>query len=563
MTKNNLKTRSRMTTDGDARAPARAMLRAVGFTTEDFEKPMIGVASTWAEVTPCNYHILDLAKLAKAGLKKAGSAPQIFNTITVSDGISMGHEGMKYSLPSREVIADSIEVTTNAMRYDGLVAIGGCDKNMPGCLMAIARLNIPSIFIYGGTIMPGHYKGHDIDIVSIFEAVGRHSAGTITDEEFKGIECNACPGAGSCGGMYTANTMASAIEAMGMSLPGSSSTPAIVDGKKIECTDAGDALINLLEKNIRPRDILTKQAFENAIVMANALGGSTNAILHLLAIAHEAGVALTMDDFDRIGRGVPYIADLKPAGRFVMADLYRVGGTPAVMKLLLDAGLLHGDIMTVTGNTLAENLKDAPALSVGQKIITDLKSPLSKRGPLIVLKGNLALEGSVCKITGLEEPDFSGPARVFDGEEAAFDAIIKKKIKPGDVVVIRYEGPKGGPGMREMLSITSAIIGEGLGDSVALITDGRFSGGTHGHVVGHIAPEAYDGGLIAVLEDGDIISINIEQRTLSVKLTDEEIKARFKSWKKPKPAYTTGVLAKYIRSVASASYGAVTTKFDD
>lgn len=552
-----------MTTDGDARAPARAMLRAVGFTTEDFEKPMIGVASTWAEVTPCNYHILDLAKLAKAGLKKAGSAPQIFNTITVSDGISMGHEGMKYSLPSREVIADSIEVTTNAMRYDGLVAIGGCDKNMPGCLMAIARLNIPSIFIYGGTIMPGHYKGHDIDIVSIFEAVGRHSAGTITDEEFKGIECNACPGAGSCGGMYTANTMASAIEAMGMSLPGSSSTPAIVDGKKIECTDAGDALINLLEKNIRPRDILTKQAFENAIVMANALGGSTNAILHLLAIAHEAGVALTMDDFDRIGRGVPYIADLKPAGRFVMADLYRVGGTPAVMKLLLDAGLLHGDIMTVTGNTLAENLKDAPALSVGQKIITDLKSPLSKRGPLIVLKGNLALEGSVCKITGLEEPDFSGPARVFDGEEAAFDAIIKKKIKPGDVVVIRYEGPKGGPGMREMLSITSAIIGEGLGDSVALITDGRFSGGTHGHVVGHIAPEAYDGGLIAVLEDGDIISINIEQRTLSVKLTDEEIKARFKSWKKPKPAYTTGVLAKYIRSVASASYGAVTTKFDD
>lgn len=563
MTKNNLKTRSRMTTDGDARAPARAMLRAVGFTTEDFEKPMIGVASTWAEVTPCNYHILDLAKLAKAGLKKAGSAPQIFNTITVSDGISMGHEGMKYSLPSREVIADSIEVTTNAMRYDGLVAIGGCDKNMPGCLMAIARLNIPSIFIYGGTIMPGHYKGHDIDIVSIFEAVGRHSAGTITDEEFKGIECNACPGAGSCGGMYTANTMASAIEAMGMSLPGSSSTPAIVDGKKQECTDAGAALINLLEKNIRPRDILTKDAFENAIVMANALGGSTNAILHLLAIAHEAGVGLSMDDFDRIGRRVPYIADLKPAGRFVMADLYRVGGTPAVMKLLLDAGLLHGDIMTVTGRTLEQNLKDAPALSVGQKIITDLKSPLSKRGPLIVLKGNLALEGSVCKITGLEEPDFSGPARVFDGEEAAFAAIISKKIKPGDVVVIRYEGPKGGPGMREMLSITSAIIGEGLGDSVALITDGRFSGGTHGHVVGHIAPEAYDGGLVAVLEDGDVITINVEERTLSVKLTDEEIKARFKSWKKPKPTYTTGVLAKYIRSVASASYGAVTTKFDD
>ncbi len=563
MTKNNLKTRSRMTTDGDARAPARAMLRAVGFTTEDFEKPMIGVASTWAEVTPCNYHILDLAKLAKAGLKKAGSAPQIFNTITVSDGISMGHEGMKYSLPSREVIADSIEVTTNAMRYDGLVAIGGCDKNMPGCLMAIARLNIPSIFIYGGTIMPGHYKGHDIDIVSIFEAVGRHSAGTITDEEFKGIECSACPGAGSCGGMYTANTMASAIEAMGMSLPGSSSTPAIVDGKKKECTDAGDALINLLEKNIRPRDILTKQAFENAIVMANALGGSTNAILHLLAIAHEAGVALTMDDFDRIGRGVPYIADLKPAGRFVMADLYRVGGTPAVMKLLLDAGLLHGDIMTVTGRTLEQNLKDVPALSVGQKIITDLKSPLSKHGPLIVLKGNLAIEGSVCKITGLEEPDFSGPARVFNGEEAAFDAIIKKKIKPGDVVVIRYEGPKGGPGMREMLSITSAIIGEGLGDSVALITDGRFSGGTHGHVVGHIAPEAYDGGLIAVLEDGDIISINIEQRTLSVKLTDEEIKARFKSWKKPKPAYTTGVLSKYVKLVSSASFGAVTTLSKD
>ncbi len=563
MTKNNLKTRSRMTTDGDARAPARAMLRAVGFTTEDFEKPMIGVASTWAEVTPCNYHILDFAKLAKAGLKKAGSAPQIFNTITVSDGISMGHEGMKYSLPSREVIADSIEVTTNAMRYDGLVAIGGCDKNMPGCLMAIARLNIPSIFIYGGTIMPGHYKGHDIDIVSIFEAVGRHSAGTISDEEFKGIECNACPGAGSCGGMYTANTMASAIEAMGMSLPGSSSTPAIVDGKKQECTDAGAALINLLEKNIRPRDILTKDAFENAIVMANALGGSTNAILHLLAIAHEAGVGLSMDDFDRIGRRVPYIADLKPAGRFVMADLYRVGGTPAVMKLLLDAGLLHGDIMTVTGRTLEQNLKDAPALSVGQKIITDLKSPLSKRGPLIVLKGNLALEGSVCKITGLEEPDFSGPARVFDGEEAAFAAIISKKIKPGDVVVIRYEGPKGGPGMREMLSITSAIIGEGLGDSVALITDGRFSGGTHGHVVGHIAPEAYDGGLVAVLEDGDVITINVEERTLSVKLTDEEIKARFKSWKKPKPTYTTGVLAKYIRSVASASYGAVTTKFDD
>jgi dihydroxy-acid dehydratase len=554
----NLKIRSAMVTEGDSRAPNRAMLRAVGFKDEDFERPMIGIASTWGEVTPCNIHILKLAERAKQGARDAGGAPQIFNTITVSDGISMGHEGMHFSLPSREVIADSIEIVGGAQRYDALVAIGGCDKNMPGCLMAMARLNVPSIFVYGGTILPGNCRGRDIDIVSVFEAVGEFRAGKIGREEFKEIECHAIPGAGSCGGMYTANTMASAIEALGMSLPGSSSMPAESDRKLQDCYRAGQRVVEMLKEKIFPKDILTRSAFENAIVLVNALGGSTNAVLHLLAIAKEAGVRLSIGDFDRIGRKAPHLADLKPGGKYVMADLDRVGGGHGVMRMLLEEGLLHGDCLTVTGKTLAQNLKRMESLIAGQNIVRDFKNPLSPTGPIVILKGNLAPEGAVCKTAGLKRHALTGPASVFNSEEACFEAIMEDKVQAGDVIVIRYEGPKGGPGMREMLAVTAAVAGKGLGESVGLITDGRFSGGTHGLVVGHVAPEAQVGGAIAILRNGDKITIDADRRRLEADLSKAEIQRRLKKWRQPPLRYKKGVLAKYVSLVSSASEGAIT-----
>jgi len=553
-----LKIRSWMTTDGLERSPNRAMLRAVGFTDADFEKPMIGVASTWSEITPCNFHINKLAEKAKEGVRVAGGMPQIFNTITVSDGISMGHEGMKYSLPSREVIADSIELVANAMRFDGVVAIGGCDKNMPGCLMALARLEVPSIFVYGGTILPGNCAGRDVDIVSVFEAVGQYNAGTISLQELHEIETRAIPGAGSCGGMYTANTMASAIEALGMSLPGGASMPAVTARKMEDCYAAGQAVVRLLEKGIYPKDILTKQAFENAITTVLALGGSTNAVLHLIAIARQIDVPLSIDDFDRISRKVPHLADLKPGGKYVMYDLDKVGGTMAVMKMLLDAGLLHGDAMTVTGMTLAENLKYAPAFAEGQVVVRPMDNPLHPTGPVVILRGNLAPEGAVCKIAGLSVTKLRGPARVFDSEEAVFKAIMEDVIQEGDVAVIRYEGPKGGPGMREMLAVTGALVGEGLGEKVGLITDGRFSGGTHGLVVGHIAPEAQAGGPIAAIQDGDMILIDGDNHRLEIELSEAQIAERLKNWQAPAPRYTRGVLAKYSKLANSASLGATT-----
>ncbi len=557
-TKGRLKIRSGMTTDGIERTPNRSMLRAVGFTDEDFEKPMIGVASTWAEITPCNIHINKLAEKAKEGVRVAGGVPQIFNTITVSDGISMGHEGMKFSLPSRELIADSIELVTQAMRYDGVVAIGGCDKNMPGCLMALARLNIPSLFVYGGTILPGNCAGRDIDIVSVFEAVGQYSAGQITLEELHEIETKAIPGAGSCGGMYTANTMASAIEALGMALPGGSSMPAVTARKMEDCYMAGQAVVRLIEKGIYPKDILTKQAFENAIRVVLVLGGSTNAVLHLIAIARQIDVDLTIEDFERISKTTPHLADLKPGGKYVMYDLDKIGGTQGVMKMLLEAGYLHGDAMTVTGQTLAENLKYAPSLVEGQTIVRPFSNPLHASGPLVILRGNLAPEGAVCKIAGLTVTQLRGPARVFDGEEATFKAIMDGVIQPGEVVVIRYEGPKGGPGMREMLAVTSALVGKGLGESVGLITDGRFSGGTHGLVVGHIAPEAQVGGPLAAVRDGDIVLIDGENGKLEVELSEAQFAERMKDWQAPAATYTRGVLAKYSKLANSASLGATT-----
>jgi dihydroxy-acid dehydratase len=547
-----------MTTEGLERSPNRAMLRAVGFTDEDFDKPMIGVASTWAEITPCNIHLNQLAEKVKQGIRSSGGVPQIFNTITVSDGISMGHEGMRYSLPSREIIADSIELVTNAMRYDGVVALGGCDKNMPGCLMALARLNIPSIFVYGGAILPGLCAGKDIDLVSIFEAVGQHSAGQLSLEEVQEIEKRAIPGAGACGGMYTANTMASAIEALGMSLPGGASTLAISAQKGREAVAAGEALMRLLEKRIYPKDILTRQAFENAITLVLTLGGSTNAVLHLIAIARQLDLPLTLDDFDRLSRKVPHLADLKPGGQFLMSDLERAGGIPAVMRLLLEAGMLHGEALTVTGRTLAENLESAPQLAPGQKIVMPLDEPLHPSGPLVIMRGNLAPEGAVCKVAGLKVRQLRGPARIFNQEEEAFKAVMEDRVQPGEVLVIRYEGPKGGPGMREMLSLTSALVGKGLGEKVGLITDGRFSGGTHGLVVGHIAPEAQVGGPIAALQDGDFIVIDAENHLLQVELSDDEIARRLKTWKAPEPRYSRGVLAKYARLANSAGLGATT-----
>ncbi len=558
MTANPLNSRSSEITAGDYRAPNRAMLRAVGFKDADFEKSIIGIASAWSNLTPCNMHIDQLARKADEGVRSGGGVPLTFGTITVSDGISMGTQGMKYSLVSREVIADSIEVVSSAQRFDGLVAIGGCDKNMPGALMAIARMNIPSVFVYGGTIKPGNFEGKDIDIVSIFEAVGSYSAGKITKDQFKGVECNACPGAGSCGGMYTANTMASAIEALGMSLPFSSSADAESDQKRKDTHEAGKAVLELVKKQILPRSILTKKAFENAITVVMALGGSTNAVLHLMAIANEARVKLVLDDFNRISKKVPHLANLKPSGKYVMSDLNKVGGIPGVMKMLLDAKLIHGDAMTVTGKTVAENLKDVKPVS-NTEIVKPLSNPLYPTGPMVVLRGNLAPEGAVAKIGGLKVFTHRGPARVYNSEEETLKAILSKKIKPNDVIVVRYEGPKGGPGMREMLAVTSAIIGAGLGDSVALITDGRFSGGTHGFVVGHVAPEAAVRGPLAALQNGDIIEIDAKKLSIRVELSDKEIKARLKKLKPYFPKIRTGVLAKYSRLVSSAATGAITT----
>ncbi len=552
--------------DGPDRAPSRAMLYAVGFKKDDFAKPQIGIASTWSQVTPCNIHIDKLAIESSRGADAAGGKGLIFNTITISDGISMGTEGMKYSLVSREVIADSIETVVGCEGMDGFVAIGGCDKNMPGCLMAMARMNRPSVFVYGGTILPGcaTIKGEQkqLDVVSVFEAVGKHANGEYSDEELETVESNAIPGAGSCGGMYTANTMASAIEALGMSLPNSSAQNAISDDKMRDCFDAGAAVVNLINLGIKPRDILTKEAFENAITVLIALGGSTNAVLHIPAIAHSAGIDITIDDFERIGKNVPVLADLRPSGKFVMSDLVAIGGTMPLMKILLDGGLLHGDCMTVTGRTMRENIaKFTTPYPEGQEIIRPLSNPIKKDSHLRILYGNLAEGGSVAKISGKEGELFTGKARVFNSEDDAMLAILGKEIVKGDVIVIRLEGPKGGPGMREMLGPTSAVMGMGLGKDVALITDGRFSGGSHGFVVGHITPEAFLGGTIGILEEGDEITIDAVNNRIDVKISDEEIAKRKAAWTQPAPRYTHGVLAKYAKLVATASEGAVTDKY--
>ncbi|MEK4368288.1 MULTISPECIES: dihydroxy-acid dehydratase [Paenibacillus] len=556
--KKDLRIRSKVISEGANRVPNRAMLRAVGFQDEDFKKPMIGIASTWSEVTPCNMHINDLAVQAKLGARNNGGAPLIFNTITVSDGISMGHGGMLFSLPSREAIADSIEIVTGAERFDGVVAIGGCDKNTPACLMAIGRMNIPSVYVYGGTIQPGNLDGKKVDIVSAFEAVGQYQDGKITDEQLHKVECSVCPGPGACGGMYTANTMAAAAEAMGMCLPGSSSTSAISADKALECEAAGKQVISLLEQEIYPRDIMTKKAFENAITVVMALGGSTNAFLHLLAIAHSVEVDLTLDDFERIRLRVPHLADLKPSGQYVMQDLNDIGGVSGVMKLLLAEGLLHGDCLTVTGKTLAENLAEAAPLQNDQEIIRPLNNPLKPNGPLVVLRGNLAPEGAVAKMSGMKIQQFSGPTKVYDSEDEATEAIMNDEIQEGDVLVIRYCGPKGGPGMPEMLSVTALIVGKGLGGKVALITDGRFSGGSHGFVVGHVSPEAQVGGPISLLQNGDIITIDSDIQEIKVEVPEEELAARAQAWVQPPLKVKSGVLAKYAKLVSSASRGAVT-----
>ncbi len=545
--------------DGPDRAASRAMLHAVGFKREDFQKSQIGIASTWSMVTPCNMHIDKLAQEAAKGVDASGGKAVVFNTITISDGISMGTEGMKYSLVSREVIADSIETVAGCEGMDGIVAIGGCDKNMPGCVMALARMNRPGIFVYGGTIKPGCYEGQDVDIVSVFEAVGQHAAGKISDEELQGITETAIPGPGACGGMYTANTMASAIEAMGMSLPNSSAQAAVSDDKMMDCFDAGAAVMGMIEKGIRPRDIMTREAFENAITAVTALGGSTNAVLHLLGMAHTAGVKLEIDDFTRIGAKVPVLADLKPSGQFVMQRLVEIGGTLPLFRMLLDRGLLHGDCLTVTGRTLAENLADVkPVYPEGQTIIRSFEDPIKKDGHLVILYGNLAPEGAVAKISGKEGEKFTGQARCFDSEETAMRAILDGTVVAGDVVVIRQEGPKGGPGMREMLGPTGAIMGRGLGQEVALITDGRFSGGSHGFVVGHVTPEAAVGGPLALVEDGDEISIDAVERRMDLHVSAEEMTARRAKWQAPAPRYDRGVLCKYAKLVSSASEGAVT-----
>ena len=551
--------RSRTITQGVERTPNRAMLRAVGFGDDDFTKPIVGVASAYSTITPCNMGLRDLADRAVESLRRSGAMPQIFGTITVSDGISMGTEGMKYSLVSREVIADSIETACNAQSMDGVLVVGGCDKNMPGAMIAIARMNIPAIFVYGGTIKPGHLRGKDLTVVSAFEAVGEFSAKKISEEELRDVERSCCPGAGSCGGMFTANTMSSAIEAMGLSLM-YSSTMAAEDAEKSDSSArSAEVLASAVRRRILPSALLTRKAFENAIAVVMAIGGSTNAVLHLLAIAHAAGVPLSIDDFESIRPRVPVLCDLKPSGRFVATDLHRAGGVPQVMKMLLVHGVLHGDALTVTGETVAELLKNVPDVPpAGQDVIRAWENPLYREGHLAILKGNLATEGAVAKVTGVKQPVISGPARVFDSEESCLESILAGKISRGDVIVIRYEGPRGGPGMREMLAPTSAIIGAGLGDSVGLITDGRFSGGTYGMVVGHVAPEAFVGGTIALVRENDSITIDARKRELRLDVPDAELKRRREAWVQPGPRYTTGVLAKYARQVSSSSVGAVT-----
>ena len=547
--------------DGPDRAASRAMLHAVGFKREDFSKSKVGIASTWSMVTPCNMHIDVLAREASKGVDAAGGKSVIFNTITISDGISMGTEGMKYSLVSREIIADSIEAVVGCEGMDGFVAIGGCDKNMPGCMMAMARLNRPSVFVYGGTILPGCHDGKKLDIVSVFEAVGQHAKGELDDDGLRAIEENAIPGAGSCGGMYTANTMASAIEALGMSLPNSSAQAAIGDAKRMDCFDAGAAVMEMLRRGIRPSDILCKEAFENSITLLTALGGSTNAVLHMLAIAHTANVPLSIDDFTRIGKRTPVLADLKPSGKYFMNDLCEIGGTLPLMRMLLDAGLLHGGCLTVTGRTLARNLeKVSPHYPAGQTIIRGFDNPIKKDGHLVILYGNLAPGGAVAKISGKEGTRFEGTARVYDSEEEAMKAILGGEIVKGNVIVIRREGPKGGPGMREMLGPTSAVMGRGLGKDVALITDGRFSGGSHGFVVGHITPEAQVGGPLALVRDGDAITIDAETREITLGVSDAELAARRAAWQPYAPRHTRGALAKFGVLCTSASEGAVTDK---
>jgi dihydroxy-acid dehydratase len=551
--------RSRAITQGAQRSPNRAMLRAVGFGDKDFDKPIVGVANGFSTITPCNKGLNELALNAERALKEAGAMPQMFGTITVSDGISMGTEGMKYSLVSREVIADSIETAVQAESMDGVIAIGGCDKNMPGAMIAMARMNVPAIFVYGGTIKPGHYNGRDLTIVSAFEAVGQYTAHKIDEKELLEVERRACPGAGSCGGMFTANTMSSAFEAMGMSLPYSSTMAAEDDEKYVSAARSAEVLVDAVRNHIRPRDIITRKSIENAIAVIMAVGGSTNAVLHFLAIAHAAEVTLTIDDFERMRGKVPVLCDLKPSGRYVATDLHKAGGVPQVMKMLLEHGLLHGDCVTISGKTVEEVLKDIPATPrKDQDVIRQWENPMYAQGHLAILKGNLATEGCVAKITGVKTPKITGPARVFESEETCMAAILARQIQPGDVVVIRYEGPKGGPGMREMLSPTSALIGEGLGDSVGLITDGRFSGGTYGMVVGHVAPEAFVGGTIALVHEGDSITIDAERRLLQLNVAGEELSRRRAEWKPPHPRYTRGVLAKYAKSVSSASRGAIT-----
>ena len=553
----NMRKHSSEVVDGIEAAPARAMLRAVGFTDDDFNKPQIGIASTWAMVTPCNMHINKLADEAEKGANAAGGKAVVFNTITISDGIANGTVGMKYSLVSREIIADSIEAVAGCEGFDGIVAIGGCDKNMPACIMGMARLNRPSIFVYGGTIKPG--AGHT-DIISVFEAVGQHAKGELNAIQVKQIEEVAIPGPGSCGGMYTANTMASAIEALGMSLPNSSAQNAVSDEKLSDCYRAGQQVLELLKQDIKPSDIMTKKAFENSIRVVIALGGSTNAVLHFLAMAHTVGVDLTLDDFVRLGETTPVLADVRPSGKYMMSELVAIGGIQPLMKRMLDKGLLHGDCLTVTGKTLAENLADVADYPAGQDIIRPFDNPIKPDSHLIVLKGNLAPEGSMAKITGKEGLFFEGNARVYASEEDALQGILNGEVVAKDVIVIRYEGPKGGPGMREMLSPTSAVMGKGLGKEVALITDGRFSGGSHGFVVGHITPEAAEGGPIALIENGDVITIDAVTRQISVNVSDAEMAKRKAKWVAPAPKYTRGVLAKYAKTVSSASEGAVTDK---
>jgi dihydroxy-acid dehydratase len=553
---NPLKSRSRDVMEGPERSPHRAMFHAMRFTDDLLARPHIGVASSWNEVTPCNIHLNRLAHHAKDGVREAGGMPVEYGTIAVSDGIAMGHEGMKASLMTREVIADSVELVAFAQRFDGLVTIAGCDKSLPGMVMASARLNIPSVFIYGGTIMPGTYHGRDVTIQDVFEAVGSYTMGKISTDELKALENAACPGEGSCAGMFTANTMASAIEALGMSLPGSASVPAIDERRNRVCVDSGKAVIQLLKLGIKPLDIITRKSLENAIAVCVAIGGSTNSVLHLLAIAHEAGVKLRIEDYDRISRRTPHIADMKPGGRYLMVDLDRIGGIPVVMKELLNAGLLHGDALTVTGKTVKENLKEI-VFPTHQDVVHPVKSPINPTGAIVILKGNLAPEGCVVKVAGAKNLRHRGPAKVFDCEEDAFAAVKARQIKSGDVVVIRYEGPKGGPGMREMLALTAALVGEGLGDKVALLTDGRFSGATHGLMAGHVAPEAAVGGPIAIIKNGDRIVMDAVKRRIDVELTEKEIRLRLRKWKPPRPRYTHGALAKYARSVQSASKGAI------